>query len=146
MLTESRAVLAIACASCAVFFLTAVSLNFRRHAAHQLPAYDTNLDAHLSSKDQHLLADPFERNDGLENWNSDFDRYGFSETQCSSEFGDLFQDIERAITHTTTSGKATESDINLDWKVDGAVRAMIYRQKVVLLPHPTPTWMACQSS
>ncbi|KAF1954587.1 hypothetical protein CC80DRAFT_526673 [Byssothecium circinans] len=66
-------------------------------------------------------------------WETDFERYGFSAAQCSSEFKSLFQEIERAAAHRKSVGKVKESDIDLDWNKEGAMRAMIYNQKLYVL-------------
>jgi hypothetical protein len=61
---------------------------------------------------------------------SRFDSYSLDTAECSAEFKDLFKEIERAAAHRNTIGNVTKADISLDWIEDGAVRAMIYRQKV----------------
>ncbi|KAF2638290.1 hypothetical protein P280DRAFT_471405 [Massarina eburnea CBS 473.64] len=66
-------------------------------------------------------------------WGTDFNRYSFSSAQCASEFGDLFKEIERAVAHRKSVGSLTESDIDLAWKPEGAVKAMIYNQKLYIL-------------
>jgi hypothetical protein len=65
---------------------------------------------------------------------SRFDSYGLGAAECSAEFKDLFKEIERAAAHRKTIGNVTKADVDLDWIDDGAVRAMIYRQKVRNLP------------
>jgi len=50
--------------------------------------------------------------------------------QCSSKLKSLFYEIERAVAHRISTGAMKESDNDVDWKREGAVRAMIYNQKV----------------
>jgi hypothetical protein len=61
---------------------------------------------------------------------SKFESYGLGSSECSAEFGSLFKEIERAAAYRKSIGDVTKSDVNLEWIKDGAVRAMIYRQKV----------------
>lgn len=61
---------------------------------------------------------------------SEFDGYGLASAQCDAEFKDLFQEIERSNAHRQSSRNITSSDIDLHWNEGGAVRAMIWRQKV----------------
>lgn len=59
-----------------------------------------------------------------------FSRYSLSTTQCNSEFADLFKETDSSVAHRKKIGNVTPSDIDLGWKPDGAVKAMIYNQKV----------------
>jgi hypothetical protein len=53
--------------------------------------------------------------------------------QCSAEFKSLLNEVERAVAHRKRIGNMKGSDIDLDWRHVGGVRAMIYNQKVALL-------------
>ncbi|KAF1965793.1 hypothetical protein BU23DRAFT_626883 [Bimuria novae-zelandiae CBS 107.79] len=64
---------------------------------------------------------------------NDFESYRLSTTRCSSEFKRLFHEIERAVAHRNKIGHVNESEIDLEWKPEGAVRAMIYNQKLYVL-------------
>jgi hypothetical protein len=68
---------------------------------------------------------------------SRFDSYGLGAAECNAEFKDSFQEIERAATHRKIIGNVTKADVDLEWIKDGAVRAMIYRQKVRTEPPKT---------
>ncbi|KAF2450536.1 hypothetical protein P171DRAFT_348654 [Karstenula rhodostoma CBS 690.94] len=60
---------------------------------------------------------------------SRFDGYGLASGECDAEFSDLFKEIERSAAQRKDIGNITSSDIDLHWKEDGALRAMIWRQK-----------------
>jgi hypothetical protein len=66
---------------------------------------------------------------------SRFDGYGLSSVECEAEFKDLFKEIQRSTTGRKDIGKVSSSDIDLHWKQDGALRAMIWRQKVPATAH-----------
>ncbi|CAI6339598.1 unnamed protein product [Periconia digitata] len=66
-------------------------------------------------------------------WAKSFHRYGLAEAQCTSEFSDLFKDIARAVEHRNTIGHVQPKDLDIGWKEEGAVRAMIYNQKLFIL-------------
>lgn len=61
---------------------------------------------------------------------SRFDSYSLASGECDAEFKDLFKDTERSPAHRQDTGNVISSDIDLHWKKDGALRAMIWRQKV----------------
>lgn len=82
------------------------------------------------SDSQILLSDAEDPETPLPEWEKDFSRYGLNAIQCSSEFKSLFFEIERAVAHRKKIGNVTESGIDVDWKDRGAVRAMIYNQRV----------------
>lgn len=66
---------------------------------------------------------------------SRFDSYGLSTAKCDEEFGPLFKEIERSAAHRQNTGNVTPADLDLAWVSkpdDGTVRAMIYRQKVLV--------------
>lgn len=91
---------------------------------------ETKPSAYSSSSGQTLLSDVGHAESQSREWAKDFNRYGFTATQCSSEFRGLFHEIERAVAHRNRVGNVKETDIDLAWKPEGAVRAMIYNQKV----------------
>ncbi|KAF2268075.1 hypothetical protein CC78DRAFT_565850 [Lojkania enalia] len=59
--------------------------------------------------------------------------YGLSSTECSSQFPYLFREIERSVALRGKIGNVSLSDIDVSWRLDGAVRAMIYDQKVYVI-------------
>lgn len=59
-----------------------------------------------------------------------FEHYGLSSEQCNKEFSKLFIEVDRSVAHRKNVGNVSSFDIDLDWKKNGAVRAMIYNQKV----------------
>jgi hypothetical protein len=56
--------------------------------------------------------------------------YTLSQSECSAQFPDLYKEIDRAVAVRKKMGNVTPSDIDTAWKPSGAVRAMIYNQKV----------------
>jgi hypothetical protein len=64
--------------------------------------------------------------------------YALSQSECSAQFPDLYKDLDRAVTLRKEIGNITPSDIDLSWKPDGAVRAMVYNQKVGKSATPCP--------
>ncbi|PSN72145.1 hypothetical protein BS50DRAFT_657962 [Corynespora cassiicola Philippines] len=63
----------------------------------------------------------------------DANSYGLSSTQCISAFSALFGELEQMVWHRKGMGNLTEADIDIGWKEQGAVRAMIYNQKLRIL-------------
>jgi hypothetical protein len=61
---------------------------------------------------------------------TDANKYGLSPSQCHTAFGDLFQEISRAATYRRQIGDVTPSELDIQWKEYGVVRAMLYNQKV----------------
>ncbi|KAF2257468.1 hypothetical protein BU26DRAFT_414653 [Trematosphaeria pertusa] len=59
--------------------------------------------------------------------------YGVFPTECNSKFLGLFKEIERSVTRQKGLGKVSPSAIDLSWKTYGAVRAMIYNQKLFII-------------
>ncbi|KAF2008885.1 hypothetical protein BU24DRAFT_474962 [Aaosphaeria arxii CBS 175.79] len=92
----------------------------------KLGAYSSSSDLVFSSN----LADPKAH---TQERAKDFGRYGLTAMQCSSEFKSLFHYIERAVAYRNKIGHVKESDIDLDWKPEGAMRVMIYNHKLYVL-------------
>lgn len=61
---------------------------------------------------------------------SRFDSYGLASGECGTEFKDLFKDMDRSVAHKKETWNVTSWDIDISWKQNGTVRAMIWRQKV----------------
>lgn len=53
-----------------------------------------------------------------------------SSEECHAEFPGLFAEIDRSVALRNEIGNVTLADIDLSWKKDGAVRVLIYNQKV----------------
>lgn len=58
--------------------------------------------------------------------------YTLSQSECSAQFPDLYKELDRAVSLRKEIGNVTPSDIDISWKPYGAVRAMIFNQKVNL--------------
>jgi hypothetical protein len=62
--------------------------------------------------------------------NFDAQDYRMSFDQCGAAFGDLYTDLHRAASHRQKKGKVTPGDIDLGWRGQMGVRAMIFNSKV----------------
>jgi hypothetical protein len=120
------------CVACLLVLATIIFMHIGSAAPAPPSLRETNLGAHSPSSDEVLLSDPEDSEIHLQEWEKDFSRYGLTASQCSSEFKTLFHEIERAVSHRNKIGNVKESDIDLNWKSEGAMRAMIYNQKVAL--------------
>lgn len=71
------------------------------------------------------------------NWKYDAEkherRFGLSFAQCNSAFAGLYTDLESTMSHRKSLGDVTEEELDLKWKKDGAVRAMIHNQKLHII-------------
>lgn len=61
--------------------------------------------------------------------------YGLTAEQCDAAFPGLFTEIDRAVEYRKKIGNITIKDVDISWKDDGAVRAVIIDQQVRLIPH-----------
>ncbi|KAH8692488.1 glycosyl transferase family 90-domain-containing protein [Phaeosphaeriaceae sp. PMI808] len=59
--------------------------------------------------------------------------YSFSPEKCNTKFADLFREIDRSVALQKSIGNVTPTDIDLAWKPYGAVRVMIYNQKLYVI-------------
>lgn len=59
--------------------------------------------------------------------------YGLTTEQCDSAFPGLFAEIKRAVTYQKNTRQITPDDIDISWKENGAVRALIIDQQVCSL-------------
>lgn len=126
-----RRVLAF-CITCTLVFGTILFTNIGSSTSTPLSIKKSKGSTHSSPNNSFFFTDGEDPENHSQDWTKDFNRYGLTAIQCSSEFSSLFHEIERAVAHRYRIGKVKESDINLDWKSEGAVRAMIYNQKVPL--------------
>jgi hypothetical protein len=56
--------------------------------------------------------------------------YGLASSECDAAFPNWFKEIDRAVTLRKERANITRMDIDISWKESGAVRALIYNQKV----------------
>jgi hypothetical protein len=67
-------------------------------------------------------------------WNfqaaQDANNYGLSPEQCDAAFPDLDYSLHRSINHRKKIGNIKIEDLDVSWRFDGVVRAMIYENKV----------------
>ncbi|KAF1981029.1 DUF821 domain-containing protein [Aulographum hederae CBS 113979] len=59
--------------------------------------------------------------------------YGLSDEQCDLYFPDLYQEIDRAASYARDHGNISTDDLDISWKKDGLVRAMIHDRKLYIL-------------
>lgn len=73
-------------------------------------------------------------------WEFDYKRhgrkYGLSEDQCSTAFPELYKEVDRAVEFRRRVGNITLSDLDVGWRGDGIVRAMIHDNQLYIIdPH-----------
>ncbi|KAK4502783.1 hypothetical protein PRZ48_006209 [Zasmidium cellare] len=74
-------------------------------------------------------------------WHFDYKRdgrnYGLSEEQCDIAFPGLYKEIDRAVAHRLDKwGKITPDEVEVEWRGDGIVRAMIHDNQLYIVdPH-----------
>ena len=74
-------------------------------------------------------------------WQFDYERdglnYGLSEEQCSIAFPSLTKEVDRAVEYRQdVAGKIKLSEVDVSWRGDGIVRAMIHKNQLYLIdPH-----------
>lgn len=64
----------------------------------------------------------------------EFNSYAMLSETCTKEFASLFSDIDRSVARRRDR-MIGQTEIDLSWIDDGAVRAMIFDQKVWTTPH-----------
>lgn len=63
--------------------------------------------------------------------------YGLTDQQCSAAFSGLWHEIDRAAAYRDETGKVTSQDVDISWRGDAIVRAMIYDHQVRSPSHIT---------
>ncbi|KAF2090786.1 hypothetical protein K490DRAFT_15486, partial [Saccharata proteae CBS 121410] len=63
----------------------------------------------------------------------DAKNYGLSPEQCDAAFPKLWHELDRAVAHRKKTGNITPAEMDIGWKVDGIVRAMIYDRQLYIL-------------
>lgn len=56
--------------------------------------------------------------------------YGLTNEQCDASFPGLWLEIERAAAHRHAIGNITPQDVDISWRGDGIVRAMVHDHQV----------------
>ncbi|KAL1588696.1 hypothetical protein WHR41_02673 [Cladosporium halotolerans] len=59
--------------------------------------------------------------------------YGLDELQCQVAFPDLYKEVDRAAAWWKERGGVTEREIDVGWRGDGIVRAMIYDNQLYVI-------------
>ncbi|OQN97956.1 hypothetical protein B0A48_16261 [Cryoendolithus antarcticus] len=59
--------------------------------------------------------------------------YGLSEDQCTEAFPDLYVEIDRAVAHRKKIGNITLDELDVGWRGDGIVRAMIHDNQLYVI-------------
>ncbi|KAK6437114.1 hypothetical protein LTR95_006693 [Oleoguttula sp. CCFEE 5521] len=59
--------------------------------------------------------------------------YGLSEDQCAEAFPDLYVEINRAVAHRKKIGNITLDELDVGWRGDGIVRAMIHDNQLYVI-------------
>ncbi|KAJ4292583.1 hypothetical protein N0V90_009246 [Kalmusia sp. IMI 367209] len=142
---NSRRVLVVASVLCVFLFIATFIVHTRPVISFgtaipntPVPAIKENNDVPLTSlvptqhSDKSEVEQPPFLSDKLSNITR-FESYGLASEECNAEFSKLFKEIERSAAYRKSIGNVEESDLDLKWNKDGAVRAMIYRQKLFIL-------------
>lgn len=56
--------------------------------------------------------------------------YGLTNEQCDASFPGLWLELERAASHRLAIGNITPEDVDISWRGDGIVRAMVHDHQV----------------
>jgi len=88
-----------------------------------------------SHSESHLTSSPPEPS-----WEWDYQRdrrnYGLSEAQCGAAFPLLYREVDRAVTYRRRVGNVTLEDLDVGWRGDGIVRALIHNNELYIIdPH-----------
>jgi len=59
--------------------------------------------------------------------------YGLDEAQCLSAFPELYKEIDRAVSWWKDRGGITAKELDVGWREDGIVRAMIYDNQLYVI-------------
>lgn len=59
--------------------------------------------------------------------------YGLDEAQCLSAFPELYKEVDRAVAWWKEKGGITEKELDVGWRGDGIVRAMIYDNQLYVI-------------
>ena len=59
--------------------------------------------------------------------------YGLDEVQCLSAFPELYKEVDRAVAWWKKKGGITERELDVGWRGDGIVRAMIYDNQLYVI-------------
>ncbi|KAL5452588.1 hypothetical protein PMIN07_008336 [Paraphaeosphaeria minitans] len=139
MTWKSRTSLAAAGALC-LFLLIAMGFNANtRPGGFYIPALSNAQPSHEAGRGEDMPTPAPSSQHAIEGIAtslqvlSRFDVYGLASGECDAEFKGLFKEIDRAAAHKKDTGNVTSSDIDLHWKQDGALRGMIWRQKLYIL-------------
>lgn len=67
-------------------------------------------------------------------WEKDGRNYGLTEEQCNFAFPELYKEIERAVMHRKDKlGLLQEEDMDVVWRGDGMVQAMIHDKQLYII-------------
>ncbi|KAI9667396.1 MAG: hypothetical protein M1821_000211 [Bathelium mastoideum] len=61
------------------------------------------------------------------------DDYGLGDTQCDAAFPDMYFEIDRAASFWKSRRNITLTDVDISWKENGLVRAMIYDRQLFII-------------
>ncbi|KAF2003412.1 hypothetical protein P154DRAFT_486606 [Amniculicola lignicola CBS 123094] len=105
------------------------SLLFDGHFRPKTPQeYEGRLQIHTGVPEEHNetnFAEP-----ALKPWDYE---YGLSSAECNASFKELYREIDRAVALKKKRTYVTPMDIDISWKETGAVRALIYSQKLYII-------------
>ncbi|PVI06702.1 hypothetical protein DM02DRAFT_709342 [Periconia macrospinosa] len=118
-----------------VLFLLLAIASYLNNLRKDLPSTTSSATQGPQVPEPKLLYDDLQTpQPGIEaEWSTSLDRYDMSASECSSKFSHLFPEIERAVEYRKGTRKVEPHDIDIGWKAEGAVRAMIYKQKLFIL-------------
>ncbi|KAH9823641.1 DNA polymerase type-X family protein pol4-like [Teratosphaeria destructans] len=60
-------------------------------------------------------------------------QYGLTDEQCSAAFPELYKEINRAVAYRERVGKIAAEEVEVSWRGDGMVRAMIFKNQLYII-------------
>ncbi|KAF2768113.1 hypothetical protein EJ03DRAFT_352380 [Teratosphaeria nubilosa] len=67
------------------------------------------------------------------NYKRDGKQYGLTDEQCSAAFPELYKEIDRAVAYRERVGKIAAEEVEVGWRGDGMVRAMIFKNQLYII-------------
>lgn len=67
------------------------------------------------------------------NYARDGRNYGLSDAQCDAAFPELYKEVNRAVAYRRRVGLVTPDELDVGWRADGIVRAMIHDNQLYIV-------------
>jgi hypothetical protein len=83
-------------------------------------------------------------------WTFDYHRdernFGLSNEQCEAAFPGFFHEIDRAVRYREKVGQISRDDVDIEWRKDEIIRAMIYDRQVRIPSEISPEVVVISSA